>query len=102
MRKKQAQPDSAESDAMAMDSQALVAYVFELLEKGFPVSAIMAGGSRLSLRAFGQVNAEDTISLSGVVTGKHSEGGFNCIDCLVTIENQDNLVVAEAMASIAM
>ena len=48
-----AQPDSSEPDAGAMASQALVAYVFELLEKGFPVSAIMAGGSSLSLKGPG-------------------------------------------------
>ncbi len=97
-----AQPDSNEPDAEAMASQALVAYVFELLEKGFPVSAVMAGGSSLSLRTFGHVKAEDTISLSGVVTGKCSEGQVNRIDCVVTIENQDNVVVAEATARIAL
>lgn len=97
-----ARPYSGEPDARAMAPQALVAYVFELLEKGFPVSAIMSGGSSLSLKATGQVKAEDTISLSGVVTGKHSEGEVNRIDCLVTIENQDNVVVAEAMARIAL
>ena len=97
-----ARPDSSEPDARAMASQALVAYVFELLEKGFPVSAIMAGGSSLSLKSWGEVKAEDTISLSGVVTGKHSEGEVNRIDCLVTIENQDNVVVAEAEALIAL
>ena len=48
------------------------------------------------------MKAEDTISLSGVVTGKHSEGKVNRIDCLVTIENQDNVVVAAAAALIAL
>ena len=95
-------PDSNDRDAEAMAPQALVAYVFELLEKGFPVSALMAGGSSLSLKAFGRVKAEDTISLSGVVTGKHSEGQINRIDCVVTIENQDSVVVAEATARIAL
>ena len=95
-------PNSNEPDARAMATQALAAYVFELLEKGFPVSAIMAGGSSLSLKAFGHVSAEDTISLSGVVTGKHSDGEINRVECLVTIENQENAVVAEATAKIAL
>ena len=95
-------PDSSEPGAREMSSQALIAYVFELLEKGFPVSAIMAAGSSLSFKAPGQVKAEDTISLSGVVTGKRSEGEVNLIDCLITIENQDNVVVAEATARIAL
>ena len=97
-----ARPDSNESDARAMASQALVAYIFELLEKGFPVSVLMAKGSSLSLKALGQVNAEDTISLSGAVTGKQSGEEVKRIDCLVTIENQDNVVVAEATARIAL
>ena len=98
----QTQPDNGESGELAMASQALVAYVIELLEKGFPVAAIMAEGSALSLKTFSPVNAEDTISLSGAVTGKSSEGQVNSVECLVTIENQDNVVVAEAMARISL
>ena len=89
------QADTGDSGELAMASQALVAYVIELLEKGFPVAAIVAEGSALSLKTFGPVNAEDTISLSGTVTGKRSEGQVNTVECLVTIENQDNVVVAE-------
>ena len=96
------QTDSGESDAVAVASPALVAYVIELLEKGFPVTAIMTGGSALSLKTFSPVNADDTISLSGTVTGKRSEGQVNTVECLVTIENQDNVVVAEATARIAL
>lgn len=94
--------DFAESGALPLASQALVAYVIELLEKGFPIAAITAEGSSLSLRTFNPVKAEDTISLSGEVTGKHSEGEVNSVECLVAIENQDNEVVAEAAARIAL
>ncbi len=96
------QPDTAESGALAMAPQALIAYVIELLEKGFPVATIMAKGSSLSLKTFNPVNAEDTISLSGAVTGKQVEGEVNSVECVVTIENQDNVVVAEATARIAL
>ncbi len=96
------QPDPAESGALAMAPQALIAYVIELLEKGFPVATIMAKGSSLSLKTFNPVNAEDTISLSGAVTGKQVEGEVNSVECVVTIENQDNVVVAEATARIAL
>ena len=96
------QADSGEPVDMAMASQALVAYIIELLEKGFPVAAIMAQDSSLSLKTFNPVNAEDTISLSATVTGKRSEGQVNSVECLVTIENQENVVVAEATARIAL
>jgi hypothetical protein len=97
-----AQTAPGESGEPAMAAQALVAYVIELLEKGFPVTAIMAEGSSLSLKTFRPVNAEDTISLSGAVTGKHSEGEIRSVECLVAIENQDNALVAEATAKIAL
>ena len=89
-------------DATAMASQALVAYVIELLEKGFRIESIMAKDSSLSLRTFAPVNAEDTISLSGRVTAKQKYGEINGVECLITIENQDNVVVAEATARIAL
>lgn len=98
----QGQADPGESAAAALASQALFAYVIELLEKGFPVAALMAKGSSLTLSAYGEVSAEDTISLSGTVTGKQSEGEINSVDCLVTIENQDNAVIGEARARIAL
>ena len=89
-------------DATAMASQALAAYVIELLEKGFRIESIMAKDSSLSLRTFAPVQAEDTISLSGMVTGKQSDGEMGSVECLVTIENQDNVLVAEATARIAL
>ena len=65
------QADISETgDTSVAATQALVAYVIELLEKGFRVESIMAKGSSLSLRTFAPVNAEDTISLSGRVTAK--------------------------------
>ena len=98
----QKQPAPGDTYDGAMASQALVAYVTELLEKGFPVAALMAKGTSLSLKTFGAVKAEDTISLSGEVTGKHSEGETKSVECLVTIENQDNVLVAEATVIVVL
>ena len=86
----------------SLASQALVSYTTELLEKGFPLPSITARGSALSLRALGQVNPEDTISLSGSVVDKQREGESGWVDCLVRIENQENVVVAEATARIVL
>ncbi len=89
-------------DGVGLASQAVVAYVTELLEKGFPLQAIMAKGSSLAVKSLGVVKPEDTISLSGWVTAKHGEGNSNIVECLVRIENQDNVAVAEAVARIAL
>lgn len=91
-----------ESSGLTMVSQALIAYVVELLEKGFPLAAIMAKGSSLALKAYGPVNPGDTISLSGMVTAKQREGEANSVYCLISVENQDNVLVAEATARIAL
>lgn len=82
--------------------QALLSYVTELLEKGFPLSGIMAAGSSLELRSLAPVWAEDTISLSGRVTGKRQSGGFNLVECSIRVENQDGRLVAEATALISL
>ena len=87
---------------VVLAGQALVSYVTELLEKGFPIPNIMAQGSVLSLRTIEPVNPEDTISLSGRVVGKQQEGELGSVDCLVKIENQDNVLVAEATARVVL
>ena len=95
--------DGAEiEEAWQAPSQALVSYVTELLEKGFPLSRIIAEGSSLSLRLMATVKAEDTISLSGEVVAKRRQEGLNLVECSVRIENQDNLLVAEATAVISL
>ena len=94
--------EDGDSSGAGAASQALVAYVTELLEKGFPLSSIVARGSSLSLRVFEPVKPEDTISLVGRVADKGSRDGINFVECLVRIENQDNVPVAEARAVIVL
>ena len=98
----QAGGEEADSAGKKAASQGLVSYVTELLEKGFPLPSIVARGSSLSLRVFEPVNPDDTISLMGRVVDKGSRDGVNFVECLVRIENQDNLTVAEARATIAL
>ena len=96
-------PDEAGPSASAQAAtQALVSYVTELLEKGFPLPAIAARGSSLTLRLIEGVKSEDTICLSGRVVGKDQPSGLNTVECLIRIENQDNRPVAEATAFIAL
>ncbi len=83
-------------------SQALLSYVTELLEKGFPLPNIVARGSSLDLKLVVPVKPEDTISMSGRVVDKGQADGLNLVKCLVAIENQDNQLVAEATATISL
>ena len=81
---------------------ATVAYVAELLEKGFPLMNLMGKGSRLEVRATEPVRAGDTITFTGTVTGKREEDGLRLVECEVTGANQLDVTVARARAVIAM
>ena len=83
-------------------SQALLSYVTELLEKGFPLPNIVASGSSLNLKLIVPVKPEDSISMSGRVVDKVQSDGLNLVKCLVVIENQDNQLVTEATATISL
>ena len=80
---------------------ALAAYVAELLEKGFPVSNIMARGSRLHLEIVRPVKPGDTLVLSGRVTSKREEQDRGVVECEVTIENQEGEIVTLAEATVS-
>ncbi len=83
-------------------AEALVSYVTELLEKGFPLARVTAEGSSVALKVHAAVKAEDTISLSGQVTGKRLEGDRGLVECEIRVENQDSALVAEAMAVVSL
>ena len=80
---------------------ATVAYVSELLEKGFPLKVLMGYGSKLEMRATLPVRAGDTITFTGQLTDKREEDGLRLVDCQVTGTNQSDQVVARAKATIA-
>ena len=81
---------------------ATVAYVAELLEKGFPLEKLMGKGSRLEMRGTEPVRVGDTVTFTGQVTDKREEDGLRLVDCEVTGTNQLGATVARARATIAM
>lgn len=81
---------------------ALVAYVVELLEKAFPVTAIMSSGSRLRVEHLAHMEAMDIISLSGQVVDKREEAGRRLVDCRVVVENDKGTIIARASATVAL
>ena len=81
---------------------ATVAYVAELLEKGFPLQGLMGEGSQLEMRATAPIRVGDTVTFTGQVTGKGEEAGKGWVECEVTGANQDDVVVARARARVPL
>ncbi len=75
---------------------ATVAYIYELLEKSFPIARLMAKGSRIEMRATEPFRPGDTVTFTGSVTEKGEPDGARCIICEVTGTNQLGQKVAMA------
>ena len=93
--------EDAEADTLVPE-QALISYVTELLDKGFPPPGIQAEGSRLDFQSLAAVRLEDTISVAGQVMDKREADGLRLVECRVALENQEGQRVAEATAVVAL
>ena len=80
----------------------LAACIRELIEKGLPLPPEPPDSLQLNLQTHAPVQAMDTVSLSGRVTGKRETAGRQWIDCQITIENQDGLLIATAAVSASL
>ena len=87
---------------LSLDPAALVSYVTELLEKAFPISSIVAPGSRLQVEPLAPVRASDTLACFGEVVGKRRDVGRGLVDCVIIMENQDGETVGRAAATVAL
>jgi acyl dehydratase len=94
--------DGEVTEDVAAPPAALLAYVDELLEKAFPLTSIMARGSRLELEPLAPIKPEDTISLSGEVTGNYEEEGRRLVECQIIVESQNGQTVARASATVSL
>lgn len=88
-------------DADALPRQALIAYIAELLSKGFPPELLDAEGGSLDVEQLRPVRADDTISLSGRVVDKAAADGRRLVHCAVAVENDRGEPVARARAVIS-
>ena len=77
-------------------------YVVELLSKGFPQERLDAEGSRVDVEHLLPVAANDTVSLSGTVTGKQAAEGLRLVECSVAVDNDRGQPVARATAVISL
>ena len=94
-------PDDAEISE-TLDPRMLDDYVKESLLKGFPASSIENPASQIDIKILEEVQAEDILSIEGIVTGKSIEGSTSIVDCSVVIERQDKTVVANASARLPL
>lgn len=95
-------PAGNAADTPQVPPALLAAYIRELIEKGLPLPPEPADAFQLNLQTHAPVRAMDTVSLSGRVTGKRETAGRQWIDCQVSIENQDGLLIATAAISAAL
>ena len=85
-----------------LDPRMLDDYVKESLLKGFPPSSIENPASQIDIRILEEIEAEDILSIEGIITGKSVEDSISIVDCSVVIERQDKTVVANASARLAL
>ena len=105
-------PDGSESEEAYADVKAygdnpvpvaaLCAYSFELLEKAFPITGLMANGGGLNVEIIAAVKAGDTITLTGEVVDKEVDDGRRVVRCRVVMENQDGQAMAEATVRVCL
>lgn len=81
---------------------ATMAYCHEVLEAAFPAAAMRRPGSRVDFKAIEPVRAGDTITVSGVVSGKREENGQKLIDCELRVVNQHGTLCGVATATIVL
>ena len=95
------EPDENDEYPETLPQKTVESYVVELLGKGFPQERLDAEGSSLEVQHLTPVVADDTISLSGRVTGKRTMGGHRLVDCDVAVDNERGEPVARARAVIS-
>ena len=88
--------------ATTLPQQTVTSYVLELLSKGFPWDRLDAEGSSVEVEHLNDVAANDTISMSGSVVDKRTEGGQRVVECAVAVDNDRGEPVARARAVVSL
>ena len=89
-------------DNISLSEDALKAYAYELLEKGFPIADRHSPGTRLDLEFTRRVREGDIISLTGEVTLKREEGGLRLVECRLVVEDDKGGSVGNGSAVISL
>ena len=81
-----------------VDSDRLSAYVKELLLKAFPTDVVNSKDTAIATDSLIEFLPGDTISICGEVAKKSEEDGKRIVECQVTVESHDGVVLANATA----
>lgn len=96
------EPDENDEYPETLPQKTVESYVFELLGKGFPAERLDTEGSKVNVEHLLPVAANDTISLSGTVTGKQTAEGLRLVECAVAVDNDRGEPVARATAIVSL
>ena len=98
----EAEDDGDGTTPESLPTKTVEGYINELLSKGFPMERLDAEGSSVTVEHLQPVRANDTISLTGDVVGKHATDGLRRVECDVTVDNDRGEPVARARAVVSM
>ncbi len=84
-----------------VDSERLASYVKELLFKAFPADIVNNDDTSIETESLIEFLPGDTVSVCGEVAGKSEEGGRLTVECRVTVESQEGILLANAAAVVS-
>ena len=83
-------------------TEKLTAYVKELLLKAFPPDCVNNEKTSIEAEILMDFLLGDTVSVCGQVVSKSDEAGKRTVKCQVTVESQDGVTVAKALAVVSL
>ena len=84
-----------------VDAEKLTSYVQELLFKAFPPDSVNSENTKIKIESLTEFLPGDTVSVCGQVAGKSDDGGGRLVECRVTVESHDGVVLANASAVVS-
>lgn len=96
------QPGTEAPAESPVDADKLTAYVKELLFKGFPADSVNNEETTIETESLIDFLPGDTISVCGRVAGKLEQEGRRLVECAVTVESEEGVVLATAKAVISL
>ncbi len=84
-----------------VDSERLASFVKELLFKAFPADIVNGNATTIETESLIEFLPGDTVSVCGEVAKKSEDGGSQTVECRVTVESQEGVLLANASAFVS-
>ena len=82
-------------------TEKLTSFVKELLFKSFPPDNVNSEDTAIEVESLTEFLPGDTVSVCGRVVGKSDDGGRRRVECAVTVESQEGVLLASATAAVS-